>query len=363
MTTSNQTTVRVDLGERAYDVHVGPGVLAAAGAQIAALAGGAKTYLITNPTVDALYGDSVRAGVEKASGCAPADVVIPDGEKFKNLDTLGSIYDTILGQGADRGVVLIALGGGVVGDVAGFAAATVLRGVRLAMIPTTLLAQVDSSVGGKTAVNHAQGKNLIGAFHQPSLVVSDTDTFGTLPDREYAAGMAEVAKYGVILDADLFELLEKETAAVAARDGALLTRIVARSVELKAEVVRRDEREGGLRAILNYGHTVGHAIEKVTRYSRYLHGEAVAMGMVAAARVSEREGACAAGTADRIAKLLDALGLEVEIPGDIDRAAIETAIGFDKKVSGDQVTFILAEGIGSCTRRPMDAATIRAAIA
>jgi len=358
-------TVRVELGERSYDVHVGPGVLADVGAELARLDASSplgRVFLISNAIVAGHYGATVRSSIRDASGNEPIYIEIADGEQYKNLATLEGIYDRILAEGADRGAVLVALGGGIVGDVAGFAAATVLRGVRLVMIPTTLLAQVDSSVGGKTAVNHAAGKNLIGAFHQPSVVISDPDTFGTLPAREYRAGLAEVVKYGVILDEKLFELLEERTEAVCARDPQLLTQIVARSVELKAQVVERDEREGGLRAILNFGHTVGHAVEKVTAYSRFLHGEAVAMGMVAAARLSEQLGTCTSDVPARLAALLEALGLESEIPDDIARSDIERAIGFDKKVRGDRVTFIVCDGIGRCTRRPLEAARVRAVL-
>ena len=365
MTAATKKTVHVNLGERSYDVHVGPGLLTDVGAAIASLGRASavgKVFVISNSVVDGLYGEAVRGSIREAIGIDPIDIEIGDGEQHKNLATLGTIYDRVLAEGADRGVVLVALGGGVVGDVAGFAAATVLRGVRLVMIPTTLLSQVDSSVGGKTAVNHSEGKNLIGAFHQPSVVVSDPNTFATLPDREYRAGLAEVVKYGVILDGALFDLVESRVDDIANRSSQLLTDIVARSVGLKAQIVERDETEGGLRAILNFGHTVGHAIEKVTGYSRFLHGEAVAMGMVAAVRVSEQLGACTADVHDRVATLLGRLGLEAEIPADIDRSAIERAVGFDKKVRGDRLTFIVCEGIGVCTRQPLEAAQIRAAL-
>jgi 3-dehydroquinate synthase len=349
------------LAERSYDVHVAAGLLSRAGELTCALGDLGNIFIITNPTVDAIYGDALRASLAAAAGRAET-IAIPDGEQYKTLDTLRTIYDRVLAQGAERRTVIVALGGGVVGDVAGFAAATVLRGIRLVMVPTTLLAQVDSSVGGKTAVNHDRGKNLIGAFHQPALVVSDTSTLTTLPEREYRAGLAEVVKYGVIVDAGLFELLEANAAAIVARDPELLTDVVARSVDLKAHIVERDEREGGLRAILNFGHTVGHAIEKVTGYSRFLHGEAVAIGMSAALRVSQAVGACDAATSDRLERLSASLGLPTELPADLDRSAIEAAIGFDKKVRGDAVTFIVADGIGRCSRRPLSAAQVRAAL-
>jgi 3-dehydroquinate synthase len=353
--------VRVDLAERSYDVHVGSGLVPKTGELASSLGDVGNVFVVTNPVVDALYGEAARASLDGVAGRVET-IAIPDGEQYKSLDTLRTIYDRVLSYGADRRTIIAALGGGVVGDVAGFAAATVLRGIRLVMIPTTLLAQVDSSVGGKTAVNHDRGKNLIGAFHQPALVVSDTSTLTTLPEREYRAGLAEVIKYGVILDAELFALLETRAGDLVARDPELLTDIVARSVELKAQVVERDEREGGLRAILNFGHTVGHAIEKVTQYSRFLHGEAVAIGMSAAARVSRTIGACDAATAQRLERLTTALGLPTALPADLDRAAVEAAIGFDKKVRGDSVTFIVADGIGRCSRRPLSAAQIRAAL-
>ncbi len=359
------TTVRVNLGERSYDVHVGPGILDDVGAHVHELDRSSaigKVFMIGNPTVDALYGDRVRRSIADAVGAAPIDIQIPDGEQYKNFETLTSIYDRVLAEGADRGAVLVALGGGVVGDVVGFAAATILRGVRFVQIPTTLLAQVDSSVGGKTAVNHSAGKNLIGAFHQPAVVVSDPDTFTTLPDREYRAGLAEVVKYGVILDEKLFDLIEERGDEVSARAPQLLTELVARSVAIKADVVERDEKEGGLRAVLNFGHTVGHAVEKVTGYSRFLHGEAVALGMVAAARLSVKIGACSSDVPQRLEALLTKLGLDTEIPSDIDRAAIEHAVGFDKKVRGDLVTFIVCDSMGACSRKPLRAADIRPAL-
>jgi 3-dehydroquinate synthase len=250
----------------------------------------------------------------------------------------------------------------VVGDVAGFAAATLLRGLRLVMVPTTLLAQVDSSVGGKTGVNRAQGKNLVGAFHQPSLVVADTETLATLPEREYRAGLAEVVKYGVILDADLFELLERRTDAVVSRDADVMTGVVARCAALKAFVVERDETEGGLRRVLNFGHTIGHAVEQATDYSRYLHGEAVSMGMVAAARLSARVGACNADVADRLARLLERLGLATEIPADLARDRLERAVAADKKAQRESVSFIVCTAIGSCREQPLAPADIVAGV-
>ncbi len=342
--------VRVELGERSYSVLVGSGLIEQSGSLIAGLGPRRSTILVTNPTVAALYLETVERSLGDAGCDGLFTVEIPDGERFKNLGAIEKIYDAALGHGIDRSSVVVALGGGVVGDVAGFAAATLLRGIDLVMIPTTLLAQVDSSVGGKTGINRPQGKNLVGAFHQPSLVISDAGTLSTLPDREYAAGLAEVVKYGMILDPALFALLESRAADVRARDEEILGQIVARSSELKAHVVERDEREGGLRAILNFGHTVGHAVEQATGYSRYLHGEAVAMGMAAAVRLSERRGACGAEVGERLRSLLEALWLSWEIPGDVDRARVEHALTFDKKIRRDRLTFIVNTGIGSCER-------------
>jgi 3-dehydroquinate synthase len=350
-------TVHVAAASGSYDVYVGVGILDELGERLAALGRLGPVLVVSNQTVMALYHDAVRASLTRR-GLAASFVEIPDGEQHKTMATLERILDAALERGADRSSVIVALGGGVVGDVAGFAAHTLLRGVRLYMVPTTLLAQVDSSVGGKTGVNRPHGKNLVGAFHQPIGVIADIDTLATLPDREYKAGLAEVVKYGVILDGELFALLEREIARIMARDRILLCDVIARCIAIKAGVVERDEREGGLRRILNFGHTVGHAIEKSTGYERFLHGEAVAMGMVSAGRLSEKLGACPDGLARRIAALLGALGLETEIPRDIDRRAIVDAVAFDKKAAGGEVTFVLAEEVGRCAQREIDRAVI-----
>jgi 3-dehydroquinate synthase len=353
--------VAVSTSGGTYDVAIGEGLLDQLGPCVAAL-GKAKrigpVLVVTNALVRGLYGARVATSLERA-GIQATFVEVPDGERFKNMTSLETILDAALEKGGDRSSVLVALGGGVVGDLAGFAAATLYRGVRLVMVPTTLLAQVDSSVGGKTGINRPHGKNLVGAFHQPSLVLADTSTLGTLPDREYRGGLAEVVKYGVILDADLFARLERESAQLAAREPALLATIVERSVAIKARVVEQDEREQGLRRLLNFGHTVGHAIEKVTGYSRYLHGEAVAMGMVAAARLSRSLGLCGDEVPDRIGRLLGALGLAIEIPHDVDRDAIVRAVAFDKKAEGERVVFVLAEAIGRCTQRELEPSVLR----
>ncbi|MEE8310663.1 MAG: 3-dehydroquinate synthase [Candidatus Binatia bacterium] len=354
--------VRVNLGERSYSVRVEAGLLDRTGELVAGLGERRSTLIVTNPTVAALYLERVERSVRDAGCGAPLVVEIADGERFKHMATVERIYDAALGHGVDRSSVIVALGGGVVGDVAGFAAATLLRGIDLVMVPTTLLAQVDSSIGGKTGINRPQGKNLIGAFHQPSLVISDAATLASLPAREYSAGLAEVVKYGMILDAGLFELLEARAADVVARDGELLSDIVARSAALKARVVERDEREGGLRAILNFGHTVGHAVEQATGYSRYLHGETVAMGMAAAVRLSERRGACDDSVGKRLRALIEAVGLSWEIPSDVDRDRVEHALAFDKKIRRERLTFIVSTAIGGCDQIELPMSEVMAAL-
>ena len=354
-------SVRVAVDDDRYDVVVAPGALRELGTRLQALGNLGPVLLVTNPTVRALYGGAAEESLRDA-GIAPIIAEIPDGERYKTMATLEIILDAALACGADRSSVVVALGGGVVGDLAGFAAATLYRGVRLYMVPTTLLAQVDSSVGGKTGVNRPQGKNLVGAFHQPIGVLADTSTLATLPDREYRAGLAEVVKYGVILDEGLFELLERSVASLNAREADLLGAVVERCVRLKAYVVERDEREQGLRRLLNFGHTVGHAVEKTTGYSRLLHGEAVAMGMVAAAGLSEKLGLCGPDVSTRLRALLSALGLATAIPADVDVAAVVDAVAYDKKAHGDKVIFVLAEAIGRCVQREIDRGSIRAAL-
>ncbi len=347
-------TVKVELGPRSYDVCVGPGLISEAASMITAVAGLGAATVVTNPGLRGLYADPLAAGLS-ASGLDASVVEIPDGETSKTLATVETIYDAVLAHGGDRSTLVVAVGGGVVGDIAGFAAATALRGLGLVMVPTTLLAQVDSSVGGKTAVNRPEGKNLVGSFYQPSLVLADTAALATLPDREFKAGLAEVIKYGVILDAELFSLLENERDAVLERDEELMADIVARCCRLKAGVVARDEREtSGHRAILNVGHTVGHGLERTAGYGQLLHGEAVAIGMSAAMRVSASLGACDAGDVARLDGLVAAMGLPTEIPAGLDRAALAEAMGLDKKAQGDKINFVVAGGIGQCRTQPLD---------
>jgi len=357
----SRRVVRVAVGQNDYDVVVAPGALSELGERLRALGKLGPVVLVTNPTVRALYGARTEASLRDV-GIDPVMAEVPDGERYKTMASLETILDTALSRGADRSTVVVALGGGVVGDLAGFAAATLYRGVRLYMVPTTLLAQVDSSVGGKTGVNRSQGKNLVGAFHQPSGVLADTSTLTTLPLREYRAGLAEVVKYGVILDGSLFDLLERSVMGLNGREPDLLGEVVERCVRLKAYVVERDEREQGLRRVLNFGHTVGHALEKVTGYSRLLHGEAVAIGMVVAARLSERLGLCGPDVAPRIQTLLTALGLSTMVPQDVDPAAVIDAVTYDKKAHGDKVVFVLTEDVGRCVQRQIDRESIRSAL-
>lgn len=355
--------MRVELADRSYDIHVGPDLLQEAGGLIGELGLASRLVIVTNPTVSSLYLGPLQDALAPLSIAAePLVIEIPDGERFKTLDTVATIYDAVLDLGGDRSVMMIALGGGVVGDLAGFAAATIFRGIRLVMVPTTLLAQVDSSVGGKTGVDRPQGKNLVGAFYQPEMVLADTGCLATLPEREYRAGIAEVVKYGVILDAGLFELLENNISAIEAGDARLIAKIVARCCEIKAGVVARDERDTGARAVLNFGHTVAHAIEKLGGYSRFVHGEAVAIGMVAAVRVSASLGLCDPSLADRLRSLLESFGLDCEIPSDIEMESLASAIFHDKKVRACEVLFIVSEGLGRCRQRALTPAEITRAL-
>ena len=332
-------TIQVALGERAYPIVIGRGLLGG-GFDLAAHVAGADCLVVSNDTVAPLYLERLREGL---AGKEVESIALPDGEAHKTLATMQSILDRLVAMGANRDTTVIALGGGVVGDIAGFAAASYMRGVDFIQVPTTLLAQVDSSVGGKTGVNHPQGKNLIGAFHQPRLVVIDTDTLNTLPDRELHAGLAEVIKHGAICDPTYFAWLEANMPALLARDPAALAQAIGRSCEIKAEVVAADEREGGRRATLNFGHTFGHAIERCQGYGEWLHGEAVAAGMIMAARLSGLD----AADIDRLTRLVAAAGLPVEPPA-IAAAEWRAAMGLDKKVQGKRLRFVLLKSLGEC---------------
>lgn len=334
---SDTRSITVELAERSYPIIIGSGLLGGA-FDLAAYVGGPDCLVVTNETVEPLYLDALSADLR---GRQVRAISLPDGEAYKTLETVEDILDTLVEGGANRDTTLVALGGGVVGDITGFAAACYMRGVDFIQVPTTLLAQVDSSVGGKTGVNHASGKNLIGAFHQPRAVLIDTDTLRTLPDRELKAGLAEVIKYGAIVDADFFAWLEDNIEALIARDAEALMLAIQRSCELKAQVVAEDEREGGRRAILNFGHTFGHAIERCQGYGAWLHGEAVAAGMVMAAELSSGDTALAM----RIGKLLERAGLPTRPPA-IPPAELLAAMGLDKKVQRKQLRFVLLRGLG-----------------
>ncbi len=339
---SDTHTVPVALERDGYSVYVGTGILDDSASWSPHLGNGA-VLLVSNETVAPLYADRVAAAL---SGREIHRHILPDGEPFKTLESWSGILDFLVAIRARRDATIIALGGGVVGDIAGFAAASYMRGIRCIQAPTSLLAQVDASVGGKTGVNHERGKNLIGAFHQPRAVIIDTDTLGTLPEREYTAGLAEVVKYGAIMDAGFLDWLEAHAEAVAAREPAALRHMVSRSVDNKARIVCQDEREGGIRAILNFGHTFGHALEAITSYSEYLHGEAVAIGMAVAARLSESRGLCPAGTADRLTALMQRLGLPHRLPEHHPTAALLDAMGLDKKAVASGLRLILLEQAG-----------------
>ena len=332
----------VELGERSYPILVGSGLLDDP-APLRGWLTGREVFVVTNTTVAPLCLEPVMASLE---GLRVDSLIIDDGERFKSLATLERIIDALLARRHSRRTTLIALGGGVVGDLTGFAAACYQRGVDFIQIPTTLLAQVDSSIGGKTAVNHPRGKNMIGAFHQPRGVLVDTEVLRTLPARELAAGLAEVIKYGCIRDAGFLDWLEASMPALLAREPQALAHAIRRSCEVKAAVVAADEREGGVRAILNFGHTFGHAIETHTGYSQWLHGEAVAVGMVMAADLSQRLGWIPAADAARIRALVAAAGLPDQPPPDLGPDAFLELMAVDKKVVDGRLRLVLLEGPG-----------------
>jgi 3-dehydroquinate synthase len=338
--------VKVSLGDRSYDIELGAN-LDQAGERLRGLGLGNKLAIVTNPTVKKLYGNRVADSLTKA-GFLVMFIEVPDGEQYKNLDWANSLYTMLLINGFDRKSALLALGGGVIGDLTGFAAATYMRGVPFLQAPTTLLAMVDSSVGGKTGVNHPMGKNMIGAFYQPRKVLMDLDVLKTLPFEELLSGMAEVIKYGVIRDEALFSYLEENRDRILSLNPGALEHIIRRSCEIKAEVVSQDEREGGLRAILNFGHTVGHAIEKAEQYTMR-HGYAVAIGMVYAARLASKTGLCDASVPERVEKLIKSYGLPADLSA-LGRkpvvAELLKAMQIDKKAEGGKVKFVLPRRIG-----------------
>ena len=335
-------TLRVELGSRSYPILIGQGLLGERSLFEQHLR--ARDVLIVSNTVVApLYLNALEAGLQ---GRRVIATILPDGESQKTLATVARILDVLVANRFGRDCAVVALGGGVVGDMAGFAAATYQRGVAFAQVPTTLLAQVDSSVGGKTGVNHPGGKNLIGAFHQPVVVVADTRTLTTLPARELRAGLAEVIKYGLICDAGLFAWLEAHIDALLAGDGAALAHVIRRSCEIKAEIVGRDEREHGDRALLNLGHTFGHAVESATSYTEWLHGEAIGAGLVMAARMSRESGYLTAEELERVARLVARAGLPTHISSVKPDVALEH-MRIDKKVQAGRIRLVLPRGIGS----------------
>jgi len=346
-------TLNVELGERSYPIDIGAGLLDDA-ALLARHIGGHKVAIVTNTTVAPLYLDKV-AGHLRAAGRDVLEIVLPDGEEHKNWQSLNLVYDALLQHKCDRKTTLVALGGGVIGDLTGFAASSYMRGVPFVQIPTTLLAQVDSSVGGKTGINHPLGKNMIGAFYQPRAVIADTATLNTLPARELSAGLAEVIKHGAILDADFFDWIEANIEPLIARDRHAIGYAIARSCEIKSDVVRKDEREGGLRAVLNFGHTFGHAIENGLGYGVWLHGEAVGCGMVMAADMSARLGLIEPAAVERVRALVRAAGLPAVAP-DLGEARWIELMEVDKKNEGGEIRFILLKPLGSpsITTAPLD---------
>lgn len=337
--------VRVSLGDRSYSIAIDAGILNGIGAALGRFGFSRTMALVSNPTVYRLYGKAVKRSLQSA-GFTPVTVLIPDGEKFKSLGSMEHIYRELLTARLDRRSALVALGGGVIGDITGFAASTYMRGIDFVQVPTTLLAQVDSSVGGKTGVNHPLGKNMIGAFWQPRLVWIDLDTLRTLPRRELLAGLAEVIKYGVIWDAGLFRFLEKHRDRILGLDRPALAHIIRRSCQIKAEVVSQDERESGLRAILNFGHTVGHAVETVTGYRKFLHGEAVAIGMYQEALIARQMGLISAAEAERIRGLIEAYGLPAAMPKGLSCGPVFDAMQLDKKAVAGSLRIVLPKEIG-----------------
>ncbi|KOC20534.1 3-dehydroquinate synthase [Comamonas testosteroni] len=359
----NVETVHIDLGERSYPIVIAEGLLAQSSTW-QALPKAAAALVVTNDVVAPLYLSALKQALS-GQYAQVHEVVLPDGEAHKDWQTLNLIFDALLQHGCDRKTVLFALGGGVVGDMTGFAAASYMRGVPFVQVPTTLLSQVDSSVGGKTAINHPLGKNMIGAFYQPQLVLCDLATLDTLPERELSAGLGEIIKYGPIADMQFFDWLERNMDGLLRRDRDLLAHAVKRSVEIKAWVVGQDEKEAGLRAILNFGHTFGHAIEAGMGYGNWLHGEGVAAGMVMAAELSQRLGLVEASFVSRLRKLIERAGLPV-------RAAVIDAqdnagrylelMRVDKKSEAGEIRFVLIDGPGKAVMRSAPDALVREVI-
>jgi 3-dehydroquinate synthase len=346
-------TFRVELARDAHPVHVGAGALDQIGrlARKAGLAAG-RALIVTDTNVARLFGERTAAALAE-TGFAARTLEVAPGEQSKSFAALERVYDAMVEAELDRSSAVFALGGGVVGDLAGFAAATYMRGVALVQIPTTMVGQVDSALGGKTAINHPQAKNLIGAFYQPRLIVADVKLLETLPEREFREGLAEVIKYGAIMDAPMIEELEQGLDAIVRRDPAALERIVARSLHHKATIVASDAREGGLRKILNYGHTAGHALEASSGYGHFLHGEAVAIGMVAAGRLSQAFAELSAAEAERLERLIARAGLPTAMPEGWRGEDFMRALRLDKKRTGDKVEFVLLDRLGDALTRKL----------
>jgi 3-dehydroquinate synthase len=353
-------SITVALGERAYSVEIGAGTLDTLGERVVACTGARRAVIVSSPPIARRYAARALRAL-RAAGLHASRIDVPDGDASKSLRQLERMYHELLRAGADRHTVLVALGGGVIGDLTGFAAATYLRGIPFVQVPTTVLAMVDASVGGKTGVNLREGKNLVGAFHQPRLVAIDIAMLASLPRRERAAGLAEVVKKAAIWDPELFAALERDAEALLALDEAALVPVLARAVEIKAEVVARDEREADLRMLLNFGHTLAHAIEALTRYRGLLHGEAVAIGMVYAAQRSEALGYAPLGTAARIEKLCRRLGLPTDPPA-YPRSAYLAALRVDKKKQDSRIHYVVLGGIGSARTVPLSPSEVAAAL-
>ncbi len=342
-------TVRVDLGKRSYDILIQSGLLAQVGQQLERLAASSRLFLVSNPVVYSLFGEKLLEQL-RGQGFHVTEILLPDGERSKTLDTVERAYTDLSSHGADRQSAVMALGGGVTGDIAGFVAATYMRGIPYLQIPTTLLAQVDSSVGGKTGVNHRAGKNMIGAFYQPTLVCIDPETLLTLPEREFRSGLFEVIKYGLIFDAEFFAFLELELENIQRRVPEVLEKVVARCCEIKSEITARDEKELDLRRILNLGHTFGHGLEAASEFQGFTHGEAVAYGMMAASHLSQHLGLLDAGSCHRIIEAILRIG---DLPSidTVPTQEVLDAMKLDKKRRGDRTVVILLEEIGRAVIR------------
>lgn len=346
-------TVHVELGSRSYEIGIGENCLSGAAAAVGSWTGGnnvanLRFLIVADASVQSLHGAAVQKSLETA-GAEVKTAIVPSGEQSKSYAQMQLLYDQLVDMAADRRTIVVAIGGGVTGDLAGFVAATYARGLRFVQVPTTLLSMVDSSVGGKTGINHPRGKNLIGAFHQPIGVLIDLTTLATLPDREYRSGLAEVVKYGVILDHEFFDYLEKNVEGLNTRNPEVLRHVVARSCELKADVVRQDEYETtGLRAVLNYGHTFGHAFEALSGYGGLLHGEAVSIGMICASRLAESLNRITSKDTIRQKELLTRLGLPVTVPFELQKRQLDIVdcMMLDKKTEGRELRFVLPSRIG-----------------